>query len=413
LRFSFGSVKGRTREDWQKEVTSLPLDQAVKEFERYGFAGLCFNRKAYEDRAEGTLQELAKCGRSERIEDEAREWVCVVLNPSPHPAWPHSDDAAQIVFKRGWVLDAFDSDGSHILAAGGNSSLYFMNDHPQSCDFHLTAMMGAMSARRVAVQFDGKTLWSEQFEAKQTRPVDLRLHARPGRNYLRFTTDRDPEPLPEDPYSVRQAQRIVNLQIVKEPGAHNDFDVTVDAKGQSNGALQQYQEAIRLRPRDAQAHNKLGSALNKQGRTDEAAGQFQEAIRLDPGYAEAHNNLGVALAGKGQTDDAIRQYQEAIRLDPGYAEAHNNLGFALYSKGQTDDAIRHCEEAIRLKPSYAEAHNNLGIACYQQGRIDEAIRQFQEALRLQPDLAAASRNLDALLALKASSSQPPSAGTNR
>jgi Flp pilus assembly protein TadD len=413
LRFSFGSVKGRTREEWQKQVTSLPLAQAVEEFERYGFAGLCFSRKSYEDRAEGTLQDLAKCGKSELIEDEAREWVCVVLNPSPHPAWPHSDDAAQIVFRRGWVLDEYGSDGSHIVVAGGDSSLYFMNDHPLSCYFRLTAMIGTMSARRVAIQFDGKTLWSEQFEAKQERPVDLRLHARPGRNYLRFTTDREPEPLPEDAYSVRQAQRVVNLQIVKEPGAYNNFDVTVDAKGQSEGALQQYQEAVRLRPGDAQAHSKLGSALNKQGRTDEAAAQFQEAIRLEPGYAEAHNNLGVTLAGKGQADDAIRQYQEAIRLDPSYAEAHNNLGFALYAKGQTDDAIRHCEEAIRLKPNYAEAHNNLGIACYQQGRTDEAIRQFREALRLQPDLVAARRNLDALLAMKAGSSQPSSATTNR
>ena len=413
LRFSFGSVKGRTREDWQKEVTSLPLDQAVKELERYGFAGLYINRMGYEDHAEGAIKELAKCGRSELIEDEAHDLVCVVLNPSLHPAWPHSDDAAQIVYKRGWALDEVGGDGSHTWVAGGNSSLYFVNDQPQGRYFRLTAMIGTMSARRVAMQLDGKTLWSELFDATQGRQVDLRLYARPGRNYLHFTTEREPEPLPGDPYSLRQAERVINLQIVKWSGTYNNFDVTLDEKGQINDELRQYQEAVRLKPDDAQAHNKLGHALTRKGQTDEALGQFREAIRLQPDFPEARNNLGVALAGKGQTDEAIREYQEAIRLKPDDAQAHNNLGFALYTKGQTDDAIRHYQEAIRLKPGYAEARNNLGMAWYQQGRTDEAIHQFQEALLVKPDLTAARRNLDALLALKASSSQPSSASTNR
>jgi Flp pilus assembly protein TadD len=412
LRFSFGSVKGRTREDWQKEVASQSLDQTVKELERYGFAGLYINRKGYEDRAEEALKQLAKCGRSELIEDEARDVVCVVLNPSPHPSWPHSDDAAQIVYKKGWALDEVGADGGHTWVAGGNASLYFVNDQPQACYFRLTAMMGALSARQVAIQFDGKTLWSEPFEAKQARQVDLRLYARPGRNYLYLTTDREPEPLPEDPYSIRQAHRVINLQIVKESDGHNHFDVTVDEKGQIDVALREYREAIRLKPDDAQAHNKLGHALAREGRTDEALGQFREAVRLKPGYAEAQNNLGVALAGKGQVDDAIRQYQEAIRLEPGYAEAHNNLGFALYTKGQAEDAIRHFQEAIRLKSGYAEAHSNLGLAWYQQGRVDDAIRQFQEALQLQPDLVAARKSLDALLGMKADSSQRSGTSTN-
>ena len=53
--------------------------------------------------------------------------------------------------------------------------------------------------------------------------------------------------------------------------------------------------------------------------------QFQEAIRLKPDDAEFHNNLGAAFYQKGQTDEAIGQFQEALRLNPDYAQARDNL----------------------------------------------------------------------------------------
>jgi tetratricopeptide (TPR) repeat protein len=110
------------------------------------------------------------------------------------------------------------------------------------------------------------------------------------------------------------------------------------------------------------AHKVLGDVFLEKNQTDEAISQYQEAIRLAPDYAKAHYNLGVALEKEGQTDEATRQYQETIRLKPDYAEAHNNLGAALGRKGQIDEAIRQFQEAIRLKPDFVKAHNNLAAA---------------------------------------------------
>ena len=212
--------------------------------------------------------------------------------------------------------------------------------------------------------------------------------------------------------AIRQYQEAIRLK----PDyflARNNLGLTLVSRGQTDEAIRQYQEALRVEPNSVDAHNNLGVALGQKGQTDEAIRQWREVLRLKPDYAEAYYNLGVVLGQKGETDEAIRQYREALRLKPDYAEAHYNLGIALGKEGQTDEAITQYQEAIRLKADLVGARINLGDALFRKGQIDEAIRQFQEALRLKPDYADARRNLDVALATKAASSLPPGASTNR
>jgi tetratricopeptide (TPR) repeat protein len=170
-------------------------------------------------------------------------------------------------------------------------------------------------------------------------------------------------------------------------------------KGQIDEAIDQYNEAIQLKPYFVNAYYTLGIALLKEGRTDAAIRQFQEAIRFKPAFADAHNALGSAWLGKGRIDEAIRQFQEAIRLKPDDADARYNLGNAFRRTGQIDEAIRQFQKVIRLTPNDASAHNNLGTVLGMQNQIEKAISQFQEAIRLKPDYAYAHYNLGNALLL--------------
>ncbi len=161
-----------------------------------------------------------------------------------------------------------------------------------------------------------------------------------------------------------------------------------------------FRHALAVTENNPLARDNLGSALIKKGDLDGAINQFQEAIRLKPDDFEAHYCFGIALDEKGQMDEAISQYQEAIHLKPDDADIHDSLGNALILKGQTNEAIIQFQEAIRLKPDFAEAHNNLGVALGKKGQMDEAISQFQEAIRLKPDDADAHNNLNRALEMK-------------
>jgi phosphoglycerol transferase len=88
LRFSFGADKGRPRESWQIETASQPPAQMVADLERYGFAGILLDRRAYPRNAADFLADLAAAGRRVTLSHTAGDYVFVPLHPSAAPSLP-------------------------------------------------------------------------------------------------------------------------------------------------------------------------------------------------------------------------------------------------------------------------------------------------------------------------------------
>jgi tetratricopeptide (TPR) repeat protein len=162
--------------------------------------------------------------------------------------------------------------------------------------------------------------------------------------------------------------------------------------------MEQYRQALRIKPSCAEAHYNLAGALWEDGQQEEAIGHWQEAVRIQPQYADAHGDLGDAFRQLGNLPEAVRHYEQAWRIKPARAEAYNDLGAALWQAGEAQRAIRFYEQALQMKPDYAEAHYNLAGALEQQGRLPEAIMHYEQALRIRPGFVEAQNRLERLRA---------------
>ena len=161
---------------------------------------------------------------------------------------------------------------------------------------------------------------------------------------------------------LRRAQR----RHPRDVWVNYELGRVLEAHSHRDDAIRFYTVARAVRPETA---HELAHALANRGESDEAIEIFQELVRLRPRAGRHAACLAHDLKARGRSKEAmaaleqgVASLREAVRLNPGAYAAHVNLGRALLSQGKLDEAVAEYREAIRLKPDYAQAHHNLGIA---------------------------------------------------
>jgi len=94
-----------------------------------------------------------------------------------------------------------------------------------------------------------------------------------------------------------------------------------------------------------------GRAYFKMQDHDRAVQDFDEAIRLRPGFVNAFFQRGDVYLAIQDYDLAVRDFGEVIRLDPSDAIAFRYRGDAYLAKMDFDRAVQDYDEALRLDPS--------------------------------------------------------------
>ena len=71
----------------------------------------------------------------------------------------------------------------------------------------------------------------------------------------------------------------------------------------------------------------------------EAIDEFKQAIKLKPNYAAAHYYLGNAYFGLRRYDEALNSYKKSAQLDPKYTDAHFALGILASMLSEYDLSV--------------------------------------------------------------------------
>lgn len=131
------------------------------------------------------------------------------------------------------------------------------------------------------------------------------------------------------------------------------------------------------------ASNQQAAQLNNNGVHALTAGDFQgaiqffeQALKIEPGYSYARDNLAIAynnLALKLPPSQAIKYFHKAMAISPNNATTATNLESVLVS--------------MKLDPHSFKDRLELGKQCRLQSDFDGAIVEFQAALRIKNDAA--------------------------
>lgn len=165
------------------------------------------------------------------------------------------------------------------------------------------------------------------------------------------------------------------------------------AMGRTAEGLAWLEKGAAAAPGFAGARYDLGRARKASGDLDGAVREFEAALRLAPDYADAHEALAAVLQQRGDSEGAIEHFAIAAEIDPRSFDAAWNLGLELLKVGDAEAARPIFIDLVRVKPNRFAVRMALGTACASTGRHDDAVEQFTRAVALMPT------SVDALCAL--------------
>ena len=233
-----------------------------------------------------------------------------------------------------------------------------------------------------ALPFDGVTdIWKMNIKIKENLPAPFDSIIQ---NCLR-----------EDPKLRLNAKQLLekNIQIdIEEANKYYNRAFEKHNIGDYQGALRDYNEAIRCNPDDADAYINRGIVKRALGDNQGALIDYTEAIRINPDHANAYYYRGYIKSNLGDKQGAIADYTEAIRINPDFVQAYIGRGIVEVALGYTRRPIADYTRVIRINPDHADAYHSRGLEKNGLKDKEGAIADYTEAIRINPDHADAYRS---------------------
>jgi tetratricopeptide (TPR) repeat protein len=149
-----------------------------------------------------------------------------------------------------------------------------------------------------------------------------------------------------------------------------------------------------LHPTDVQLNFQLGIAFDRLKQFDQAVKQFEQVLRLDPKNAATLNYLGYSYADRGiKLVEAEKLVRQAVDLDRTNGAYWDSLGWVFYKQGKFPEAVHALQQAI-LYSQEALIYEHLGDAYQADQKLDRATGAWAKALALDPKNKAVEKKME-------------------
>jgi tetratricopeptide (TPR) repeat protein len=111
----------------------------------------------------------------------------------------------------------------------------------------------------------------------------------------------------------------------------------------------------------APSHVKMGLLFVRNNLMQDAIDQFNKAIKINPKEINAYNNLGLSYIKMKDYSVAVKVLENALKIEDSYADVHHNLGLAYYYEKQHYKGLDHIQKGLRINPDYSVARFNQAI----------------------------------------------------
>jgi tetratricopeptide (TPR) repeat protein len=167
-------------------------------------------------------------------------------------------------------------------------------------------------------------------------------------------------------------------------------------QGQYPVALQRFDAALTIDPRNADTYYNKGAVYHRTGLANrdqnmltQAESLYNQCLDINPNHVDCYRGLAVLLTETGRTDKAFTLLRNWTVRSPQNADARVELARLYEEYGDPRSAETALNEALALDMRNWRAHAALGRLKEQSGNYDQALQNYQLAYqinRFQPEL---------------------------
>jgi len=143
-----------------------------------------------------------------------------------------------------------------------------------------------------------------------------------------------------------------------------------------NTAIAESKTALTLAPNSLEAHRARGYILEATGNYEEAIREYQAADAINDNIEDLHLSLGRNYRALGSYDQAVEEFTKANALNPADPTSDELISRTYATVGEYAKAVQYAESAVKAGPSNPNLIGNLGVMYYHNVDWPDAVKEL-------------------------------------